>query len=449
MEGSERYVKLDEGLVSRKIFFDPEIYQAELERIFARCWLFLGHESQIPEPGDYMKAYMGEDPVLVCRGSDGTVRAFLNSCRHRGMKVCRADRGNARQFTCSFHGWTYANTGELKVVPLGKDAYGDRLNKAEWGLLTVPKLASYEGLIFGNWDAGAETLDDFLGEFRWYLDVMIERQVGGIEFVPGMQRYSLNANWKIASENFAGDTYHLPYSHGSMFKLDIRQINPANPSFRGKEADYYNIGLDNGHGMTGIVFGGERYAVDLEVAKTYGPEVVEYVEECQQRLIKAFPKSQAGVYALSFSNIFPNLSFNDFSALRPIGFYLWLPKGPGGIEAWNWCGVDRDAPKVIKDLSRVDFTRIQAVSGIAAQDDTENFEQVTEATRGVVGQRLDFNYQMNVGQELLDGPEGCPGRFAPYISETNQLNFYRHWAELIDAPWSGRSHGRRRAAAQH
>ena len=119
MEGSERYVKLEDGLVSRKIFFDPEIYQIELERIFARCWLFLGHESQIPEPGDYMTAYMGEDPILVCRGNDGTVRAFLNSCRHRGMKVCRADRGNARQFTCSFHGWTYTNSGELRGVNAG------------------------------------------------------------------------------------------------------------------------------------------------------------------------------------------------------------------------------------------------------------------------------------------------------------------------------------------
>ena len=166
MEGSERYVKLEDGLVSRKIFFDPEIYQIELERIFARCWLFLGHESQIPNPGDYMTAYMGEDPILVCRGSDGTVRAFLNSCCHRGMKVCRADRGNARQFTCSFHGWTYTNSGELKGVPMGDKVYGKRLNKAEWGLLQVPKLASYGGLLFGNWDAGAESLDDFLGDFR-------------------------------------------------------------------------------------------------------------------------------------------------------------------------------------------------------------------------------------------------------------------------------------------
>ena len=234
-----------------------------------------------------------------------------------------------------------------------------------------------------------------------------------------------------------------------MFKLDIRQINPANPSFGGNEADYYNIGLDNGHGMTGIVFGDVRYQRDLELAKTYGPEVVEYVEECHQRLIKAFPKSQSALYGLSFSNIFPNLSFNDFSALRPIGFYLWLPKGPNVLEAWNWCAIDRDAPKVIKEIARLDYTRIQSVSGIAAQDDTENFEQVTEATQGVVGQRLDFNYQMNVGQELLDGPHDCPGRFSPYISETNQLNFYKYWSELCESPTSGQTHGWRRTAAQN
>ncbi len=441
MSDFDHCVNLDQGLISRKIFFDQGIYQTELEQIFARCWLFLGHESQIHKPGDYMTAYMGEDPILICRGNDGKVRAFLNSCRHRGMKVCRADRGNARKFTCSFHGWTYDNCGDLKGVPDMEKVYGDRLDRSAWGLHEVPKLASYEGLLFGNWDAGAESLDSFLGDFRWYLDVMVQRQIGGIEFVPGFQRYSLNANWKIASENFTGDTYHLGYSHGSMFRLDIRQLNPGNPVFRGNESDYYNIGLDNGHGMTGIVFGGERYDVDLEYAKEYGAEVVEYVEECQHRLIKAFPKEQAGVYALSFSNLFPNLSFNDFSALRPIGFYLWLPKGPGRIEAWNWCGIDRDAPQVIKDLARVDYTRIQAVSGIAAQDDTENFEQVTEATRGVVGQQLDFNYQMNVGQKLLQGPADCPGRFAPYISETNQLNFYRYWAELMGAARTEPIHG--------
>ncbi|MEE3142058.1 MAG: Rieske 2Fe-2S domain-containing protein, partial [Chloroflexota bacterium] len=98
-----RLVDGERGLVSRRIFIEQDIYQLELEQIFARCWLFLCHESQIPKPGDFFSTYMGEDPVLVMRDSGGKINAFLNICRHRGNRLCRADSGNASSFNCAYH----------------------------------------------------------------------------------------------------------------------------------------------------------------------------------------------------------------------------------------------------------------------------------------------------------------------------------------------------------
>ena len=125
----DRLVDAERGSISRRIFIEPEIYEKELQQIFARCWLFLCHDSQIPRPGDFFTTYMGEDPVLVVRDSDGEVHAFLNVCRHRGNRLCRADRGNAASFTCAYHGWTYLNDGRLTGVPYLKEACHNELDR--------------------------------------------------------------------------------------------------------------------------------------------------------------------------------------------------------------------------------------------------------------------------------------------------------------------------------
>lgn len=424
---TERLVDTPGRLVSRRIFFEPEIYQEELRKIFARSWLFIAHESQIPSPGDYVTNYMGEDPVIAWRDDSGQVRVFLNSCRHRGMKVCRTDSGNAKFFRCSFHGWTYANTGALTGVPFHKEAYGARLDQTAWGLREVPKVRSYGGFVFACWDAGADSLDAYLGDARWYFDITIERSLGGVEFVRGHQRYRATANWKLMAENFAGDVYHLPYSHASVYKLNIRQISPVTYT----SAPVLNtVSLANGHCMTSIAFNNERYEADATIAREMGVAEVEYVAACRARLVQRLGEDRARVFALGFGNLFPNLAFNNFSALRPMGFYQAHPKAPNQIEMWQWCALDRDAPDSIKEMVKVDFTRTQAVTGIAAQDDAENFEQVTEATRGVIGQQLDFNYQMGAHAPGVTRP-GVPGRISPYFTENNQVSFYRRWADLM------------------
>ncbi len=107
--------------VKREAFLDRALYDREQERVFRRAWLFLGHESQLAQPRDFFTAYMGEEPVIVTRDGSGQIHAFLNTCRHRGMRVCRADKGNTAAFTCSYHAWTYDTTGALFGVPKHKE----------------------------------------------------------------------------------------------------------------------------------------------------------------------------------------------------------------------------------------------------------------------------------------------------------------------------------------
>jgi phenylpropionate dioxygenase-like ring-hydroxylating dioxygenase large terminal subunit len=154
------------GQISREIFVNEEIYRQELERLFARVWLFVGHQSQIPKPGDYFVSGMGEESVILCRDRAGKVRVFLNSCRHRGMKVCRYDEGNTPVFTCPYHGWSYGTDGKLVGVPYFKEAYHGQLDKSQWGLIEVPQLCLYKGTVWASWDPSAPALSRISRGFR-------------------------------------------------------------------------------------------------------------------------------------------------------------------------------------------------------------------------------------------------------------------------------------------
>src|SRR3954467_12253718 len=140
-------VSAEKGTVDRRIFSSEEIYERELEQIFARAWNFMAHESQIANAGDFFLNYMGEDRVIVVRDKAGGINVLLNTCRHRGNAVCRADEGHATSFMCTYHGWTYDLTGALVGVPGFKDYYHEDLNREEWGLVAAPKVDSYLGFV--------------------------------------------------------------------------------------------------------------------------------------------------------------------------------------------------------------------------------------------------------------------------------------------------------------
>jgi phenylpropionate dioxygenase-like ring-hydroxylating dioxygenase large terminal subunit len=419
------------GIVSRQVFMNPEIYQRELQQIYAGCWLYLGHESQVKEHGDYLANYMGEDPVIIWRDSHGRVRAYLNSCLHRGMKICRTDAGSARSFTCSYHGWTYNPDGKLTGVPYFREAYFGELDREEWGLKEVPKVSSYGGFIFGCCDEKAISLEEYLGDLRWYLDILVERPLGGLEVLPGVRRYQLPGNWKIQADNFAGDVYHVPFAHGSWAKTGM-------PMAAGVRIDEYatqkaySIAFGHGHGALDLRFNGESYEGDLVFAQQFGSEAVDYVKECHGRLTRRLSERQAQIYNWGVGNVFPNFAVNNFSTFFPIGLYLWHPKGPDKTEVWQWCAVDRAAPASVKEMVRVGFTKVQSAAGFFGQDDSDNFEQVTEATRGVIGRRCWFNYQMGLGHEQELQIEGYPGCITHRMSEANQRNFYEYWSQLME-----------------
>jgi phenylpropionate dioxygenase-like ring-hydroxylating dioxygenase large terminal subunit len=414
----DELVSEDVSLISRRCWSDPRVYELEKRGIFGRSWLFLGHESQIPEPGDFVQACMGETPVILARGRDGGLYANVNSCTHRGLPVCRADHGNAKRFVCPYHNWSYTVEGDLVTIPQESQVL-NKPNKGKLGLKRVPRLESWRGLVFGSFNEEIESLDDYLGDMRFYLDAFFERLPGGIEFMGAPHRWVLNANWKLPVENQLGDVNHGAFLHSAIIPREAQDTI---------EQVGYSVVTTPGHGATFRLMA-EDAPVD-EVAWGMegmggilgGSEVQDYLREIQARAKERVGDIRARMKGLTYG-IYPNLSF----LWSNTSFKVSHPRGPGRVEYWSWAVVPADAPDSLKRVLRTNYSSFFGPGGLLEQEDAEAWVQQFRGSNIDFADDHRYFYGLGLGQEKSH-PE-LPGLVSVTANEFYARHFFSRWRD--------------------
>lgn len=215
---------VQEDRVHGSIYYDEAVFELEMERIFEQEWVFLGLESEVSRPGDFISTFIGRTPVIVARDKENDdINVMLNRCRHRAAAVCVEEKGNATFFRCPFHGWTYNNRGRLVGVP-HKKGYGPSVRLDELSLDRAPRFASYRGFMFASLGSTGSSLEEHLGEMRSILDTFVDQSPVGEVEVRAKQKYRFRGNWKWELENTV-DGYHVESLHSTFVEYLKRTAN--------------------------------------------------------------------------------------------------------------------------------------------------------------------------------------------------------------------------------
>jgi phenylpropionate dioxygenase-like ring-hydroxylating dioxygenase large terminal subunit len=415
-------VNEDATLISRRAWSDPEIYELEKKGIFGRSWLFLGHESQIPKPGDFVRACMCQTPIILVRGTNHEIHAHINSCTHRGLPVCRADHGNTKRFVCPYHNWNYELSGKLAAIPQERQLE-NRPDKSTLGLKPVPRLDSWNGMIFGSFDPEIEPLDEYLGDMKFYLGAFFDRFPDGIEFIGEPQRWVIDANWKLPVENQLGDVNHGPFLHAAIIPPEANQ-------------EIVDVGLSvvpkPGHGATFRLMPEDAPAESVAwgfegpAALLGGPEVHDYLREVQAKAVERVGPLRARMKGLTYG-VYPNLSF----LWSNTAFKVSHPRGPGKVEYWSWSVVPADAPDAVKKVLRGNHTSLFGPGGILEQEDSEAWMQQ------FIGSSIDFAddrpyfYGLGLGEERPHAD--LPGLVSVTANEFYARSFFERWRDALMA----------------
>lgn len=461
-----------EGRFDPKILADEELYREELDKIFRKTWLYVGHESQIANSGDYIVNHMGEEEVFVVRDASGKVRVFKNWCPHRGNKVCLFDRGNARAFTCTFHGWTFDLEGKLVGVGAGPQVYGDQeaaLRRSK-RLPEVPRVGNHEGLLFACWDEEAPSLEDYLGEIRRYIDVVAVRPwSGGVEILPGRARWRFPTNWKAIAENWITDDYHVWTTHASFFRV-AKTMGPVgalvssylSPEWAMKHTVNALVVSPAGapHALgAATVWADPRPGTDYhhdfvekagrQLAGMLGPDAVEWYDESLHRISEYFGREEVAKFcSMGNMTVFPNLSLEFLGlVLGGVSLIQWHPRGATMHEGLEWVLVDKHAPESVKRFGQRLVGLGQSPAGMIMIDDTENFERSRDNMQSALSykdamERLPMSneapgnaaYLDEFAKAGVDLARAFPGaKVLPGAQEEASRAFYAYWQQLMTA----------------
>jgi len=418
-----------------KVINDRQIFELELERIFSKSWIFLGFTDEIPKEGDYIIRYIGPDPFIIIRGDDGKIRGFFNSCRHRGSMICNSEYGNAKTFTCPYHGWTYDNKGKLIGMPLHEIVFKE-LDTDKWGLIEI-KVQTYENLIFGS-ENPSLSLDQYLGEAKYYLDTIF-KSTGGMKPIGLPFRFMADFNWKIGAENFSEDRLHTIMTHKSVAELGF-----ASPLSRfgyvtpGKN----EVSIADLKDSKGKIVGafGFRLVPSENIRGYFGFNIKE--PKIVDKRVDILKKVSHTVFT-----IFPNLSgfiaadSTDYpSSLKPRVpvslLRLWQPISENKTEVWTWViapkETDDETAKRIYEVTNSHF----GPSGAAEMDDTAIWRGITRVAGGYFS-RFSFTALKGGGKDLplIKDFEG-PGVVRPtQFHEECQRSFWKAWIIRMTEQW--------------
>lgn len=212
--------------VNRSIFTDEELFELEMKHIFEGNWIYLAHESQVPNVGDYFTTYIGRHPVVITRDKQGELNCLINACSHRGAMLCRRKKDNRTTLTCPFHGWTFSNDGRLLKVKDPRDAGYPEQFKTDGShdLTKVARFENYRGFLFGSLNPDVKPLEEHLGEATKVIDMIVDQSPEGLEVLRGVSSYTYDGNWKLQAENGA-DGYHVSATHWNYAATTARRTS--------------------------------------------------------------------------------------------------------------------------------------------------------------------------------------------------------------------------------